>query len=164
MADNTATRLGGNVNTAVSSNGLGGSVKALIATIELAASASGDTIDFGKIPSNARILNSSRIYWDDLATSGTATLDIGLKSYRNNSVTADPDALSNGHDVHSGADATDGAALVAVNAATVGLPAWDFINGVSADPGGELEVYGTIKDAATTATGTVTLELYYFHE
>lgn len=164
MTDYTATRLGGDINTALSSNGLGGSVKVLVSTIELAASASGTTVDLGKIPSNARILHRSRIYWDDLATSGTATIDLGLKSYRNNSVTADPDALSNGHDCHGGADATDGAILAALNAATVGLPAWDLVNGVTADPGGELEVYATVKDAATTATGTVTVELYYFHE
>lgn len=161
MANKEATRLGADINDAI---GVGHAlqVKPLISKIELTASASGTTIDFGKIPSNARILSMSRVYWDDLATSGTATLDIGLKTYINNSVTADPDALSNGHDVHSGADATDGAALVALNAETVGTPAWDFINGVSSDPGGVLEVYGTVKDAATTATGTVTLELYYF--
>jgi hypothetical protein len=161
MTDYTATRLGGNVNTAIDGNGLAGGIKQLVSTIELAACASGTTIDFGKIPSGARILNISRVYWDDLATSGSPTLDIGLKSYRNNSITADPDALSNGHGVSS-ADATDGAALAALNAATVGLPAWDLVNGLTADPGGELEVYGSIADAATTATGTVTVELFYF--
>jgi hypothetical protein len=162
MTDYTATRRGAGINEAVGGSGISLGIKPLISTHELVASASGTTVDFGKIPSNARILDESRVYWDDLATSGTATLDIGLKSHLNNSVTADPDALSNGHDVHSGADATDGAALAALNAATVGKAAWEFISGLTEDPGGELEVYGTIKDAATTATGTVTLKLYYF--
>jgi hypothetical protein len=34
------------------------------------------------------------------------------------------------------------------------------VNGQTADPGGLLDVYVTVKDAATTATGTVTVELY----
>ena len=158
MADNTATQRRASTDT-VTGNGIASSVKNLCATIELAASASGDTVDFGKIPSNARILPSSTIYWDDLATSGTATLDLGLKSYTGsgNSVTADPDAIGNGFDVHT--SASNGSALS--DHANSGLPAWDLINGESSDPGGSFEVYGSVKDAATTATGTVTLDLYY---
>ena len=158
MADNTATQRRSSTD-AVTGNGIANTEKVLVSTIELAASASGDTIDFGKIPSNARILPSSTIYWDDLATSGTATLDLGLKSYTNsgNSVTADPDAIGNGFDVHT--SASNGSALS--DHANAGLPAWDLINGESSDPGGSFEVYGTVKDAATTATGTVTLELHY---
>lgn len=158
MADNTATQRRSSIDT-VTGNGIAGTIKVLPATIELAASASGDTVDFGKIPSNARILPSSTIYWDDLATSGTATLDLGLKSYTGsqNSVTADPDALSNGHDVHTSASSASALSDIA----NAGLPAWDLINGVTADPGGSFEVYGSVKDAATTATGTVTLELHY---
>ena len=160
MADNTATRKGADINDSIDSSGLKGSVKVLVSTVELAAAADGDTIDFGKIPSTARPLGISKVYWDDLATTGSPTLDIGLKSYLNNSVTADPDALSNGHDVTSAGSGS----LAAVLAATVGDPAWDYINGVSSNPGGELEVYGSVDDAATTQTGTVTLELYYYDD
>lgn len=158
MADNTATQRRSSTD-AVTGNGIAGSIKSLVATVELAASASGDTIDFGKIPSKARILPSSTLYWDDLATSGTATVDLGLKSYTGsgNSVTADPDAIGNGFDVHT--SASSGSALS--DHANSGLPAWDLINGVTSDPGGSFEVYGTVKDAATTATGTVTLNLQY---
>lgn len=158
MADNTATqrRL---VSDIPVSHGGSGVVLCLPATVDLPASASGDTIDFGKIPANARILGMSRLYNDDLATSGSPTLDIGLKSYTGsgNSVTADPDAIGNGFALSSaGSDV-----VVISDVANVGLPAWDFVNGVSANPGGSLEVYGTVKDAATTAIGTVSLELYY---
>ena len=160
MADTNATRYGADIDDVVDGSGLKGSIKCLYSRVELAASASGDTVDFGKIPSNAIILDDSKIYWDDLATSGTATLDLGLKSHINNSVTADPDALSNGHDVTSAGTGS----LAAVVADTVGDPAWDYVNGVSSDPGGVLEVYGSIADAATTQTGTVTVEILYYDE
>lgn len=158
MADTNATRYGADIDDVVDGSGLKNGIKCLYSRVELAASASGDTVDFGKIPSNAIILDDSKIYWDDLATSGTATLDLGLKTHLNNSVTADPDALSNGHDVHTAAGS---AALAAVTTGAQGQAAWDYINGVSADPGGSFEVYGTVKDAATTAAGTVALKLYY---
>ena len=45
--------------------------------------------------------------------------------------------------------------------ANAGLPAWDFVASEASDPGGVLKVYSTVKDAATTAAGTVSLELYY---
>ena len=73
-------------------------VKTLNATVEIpATSASGDTITFGYIPSNARILLSSRLYNDDCATSGSPTLDIGLGAVNGNLANADdPDAIGNG--------------------------------------------------------------------
>lgn len=125
------------------------------ATIELAASSSGDTVKFGRIPSNARILGQGLIYNDDLATSGSPTLDIGLASVDSN-ITSDPDAINNGIALSSATTTTS----VLSDLANAGLPAWDLVNGQSTDPGGELDVYGTVKDASTTATGTVTVELY----
>lgn len=133
-----------------------GNLKMLVcSTIELVASASGSTVKLGRIPSNARISNRSRVYWDDLATSGSPTLDIGLASVNSN-ITSDPDALSNGHAL-STADA-EGALLLA-DLANTGKMAWQFVNGQSTDPGGELDVYGSVVDAATTATGTITVEV-----
>lgn len=141
---------------AVIGNGLAGTVKAHIATVELAASASGTTIDFGKIPADARILGSSTIYWDDLATSGSPTLDIGLVAVNSN-ITSDVDALTDGLALSSAGTGSK----VIKDAANYGLPAWDHVNGQASDPGGLLTVQGIVKDAATTATGTITLELYY---
>lgn len=126
------------------------------ATVEVPASASGTTIKFGRIPSNARLSSLSKIEWDDLTTTGAPTLDLGLASVDSN-VTSDPDALSNGHDVTG----TGASALVAVARAEWGKPAWDFVSGLTADPGGELDVYGSIVDAATAGlTGTVSVEIY----
>ncbi len=125
--------------------------------IEQVASASGATIYFGRIPSNARIsAHLSRVYWDDLATSGSPTLDLGLASVDAN-ITSDPDALSDGHVVTS-ADLS-GEPVVALFASS-GKFAWEFVSGQSVDPKGSLDVYGTIKDAATTQTGTILVELY----
>lgn len=137
-------------------NGHAGNVKSLCSTVELAASADGTTIDFGNIPAGARILGSSTVYWDDLASSGAPTLDLGLAAVDSN-ITSDPDALSNGHDVAGGAGSAD----VIADHADFGKAAWEHVSGQASDPGGELQVYGSIVDAATNQTGTVTIDLYY---
>lgn len=155
MADNSATQRR-SADNLVAGTGDAYNVKSLCATIELAASSSGDTVTFGRIPSNARILGGSRLYHDDLATSGSPTLDIGLISVNSN-ITDDPDALNDGIDITAaGADV-----VVVKDAANMGLPAWDFVNAQTSDPGGEFIVRGVVKDAATTATGTITLDMYY---
>ena len=123
------------------------------ATIELAASASGTTVKIGRIPSNARISALSRIYNDDLATSGSPTLDLGLASVNSN-ITSDPDALTNGISLSAA-----GSDQLAIAFADEGLPAWDFVNGQTSDPKGSLDVYASVVDAATTATGTITVEI-----
>lgn len=135
------------------------SIKALIcSTIELAASASGVTVNLGRIPSNARILPTGLIANDDLATSGSPTLDLGIGSVNSN-VTSDPDAINNGL-VASAATSTT---TVMADVANAGKRAWEFVSGQTEDPGGELDLFLSVKDAATTATGTVTVELYgYF--
>lgn len=142
----------------VAGKGDANNLKMLVtSTVEVPASASGTTIKFGTIPSNARLYSRSYVYWDDLTTTGSPTLDIGLASVDSN-VTSDFDALSNGHDITSA-----GSAILATSgaAANIGLPAWDLISGQTSDPGGLLDVYGTIKDAATAGlTGTVTVEIY----
>lgn len=156
MADNAATQRRSATNLVV---GMGDaySVKNLTATFTVtAALASGDTITFGRIPSNARILGASKIYASDLATSGSPTLDIGLIAVNGN-ITSDPDAINDGLAISS---AVDAAAIKTF--ANIGLPAWDFVNAQTSDPGGEFIVRGVVKDAATTATtGSVTLDLYY---
>lgn len=144
---------------AVIGKGEAGTVKNHLATIELAASASGTTIDFGDIPANARILPSSRIYWDDLATSGSPTLDLGLVAVNSN-ITSDDDCLNDGLALSSVSTANVGNVVIKDHA-NAGLPAWDHVSGQASDPGGVLQVQGIVRDAATTATGTITLDLYY---
>lgn len=133
-------------------------VKNLTSTVEVAASTTvGRTIQFGHIPSNARILPSSTLYWDDLATSGSPTLDVGLAEVDGNLANADdPDALTNALAISS---AGSGSALSDI--ANAGLPAWDFVASETSDPGGKLAVYGSLVDAPVNAAGTVTCELFY---
>lgn len=143
---------------AIIGKGDGGNVRAPgVRTIELAPSASGTLIDFKmRIPSNLRIDPASRCYYDDLATSGAPTLDIGLYAVDGN-ITDDDDAL------------TDGLTLTTANATGAPIPkdfanggkmAWEFVNGVTQDPGGFFDVKGVVRDAATvTNTGSITLDL-----
>ncbi len=126
-------------------------------TIELAASASGVKTLLGRFPSNARIALHSDIYWDDLATSGSPTLDIGVGSVNGN-VTSDEDALNDGLNLSSAASN----ARIVKDVANVGKRLWEFVNGQTTDPGGELDIYATVKDAATTATGTISAEFMVY--
>ena len=137
----------------------GQTVKALVcSTIELGASASGVTVFLGRAPSNARLLPTGLIYNDDLATSGSPTLDIGVGSVDSN-VTSDPDAINNGLALSAATTTT----TIMADPANAGKQLWEFVSGQTTDPGGLLDVYGSVKDAATTAAGTLTVELYgYF--
>ena len=157
MTEFTATERRSSLLNATSHGGAYGK-KNLTSTIELAAQATfPHTIEFGRIPSNARLLGSSMLYWDDLATA-TTTFDLGLGNVDGNLVNADdPDALSAGNDVTSASTGT-----VAITAfADYGNEAWDFVASETVDPGGSLRVYGTVADALTTGTGTITLSLDY---
>lgn len=127
-------------------------------TVEIAPSASGSTVQFGRIPANARLVSLSKISWDDLTTTGSPTFDLGLGSVDSN-ITSDPNALSETHDVTSAG--TAGALTAAAGISNYGKAAWEFVSGQSTDPSGELDVYGTIVDAAVAGlTGTVTVEIY----
>lgn len=127
-------------------------------TIELAAAASGTIIDFQlQIPSNVRLSSQSRIYWDDLATSGSPTLDLGLYSVNGN-ITSDDDAINDGLALSAVSTAQAGNHVIK-DFANGGKAAYLLVNGQTTDPGGVLAVKGIVRDAATTATGTITLEL-----
>tara|TARA_R110000796_G_scaffold29536_1_gene79713 strand:+ start:6743 stop:7234 length:492 start_codon:yes stop_codon:yes gene_type:complete len=140
---------------AVAGKGNANAVQTLVScTIELATTASGQTIKLGRIPSNARLLPMCGIYNDDLATSGAPTLDIGLASVDSN-ITSDPDAINAGIVLNA---ATNTVQLYA-DAANSGLPVWDLVNGQSTDPKGLLDVYATIKDATTNAAGTLSVTI-----
>lgn len=137
----------------------GGGAKHRVATTELAAAASSSTVAFFRIPTRARIAQASRVYSDDLATSGSPTLDIGLYAVNGN-ITSDDDALNDG--LSLSAVSTAGAGnFVIKDFANAGKYAWEYVNGQTSDPGGELLVKAVVRDAATTATGTITLEMIY---
>lgn len=157
VTTNTATIRKTNTGV-VTGNGIANKVTSHVATVEIAASSSSSTIDFGNFPSNARIAGCSRIYWDDLATSGSPTLDLGTFAVNGN-VTSNDDSLNDGLALSSVSTANVGSVVIK-DIANFGKPLWE-IAGASSDPGGVIKIKGTLRDAATTATGTVTLDLLY---
>lgn len=158
MTTYTATERRSHLLSAASHGGAY-TVKSLVSTIEVAAATTqGRTINFGYIPSNARLLGSSRLYWDDLSNAGSPTLDLGIGAVNGNLANSDDaDALSAGNGLST---ASTGA--VAITAfADYGNEAWDFVSGETSDPGGMLMVYGSVLDATTTVAGTVSVQIDY---
>jgi hypothetical protein len=141
----------------------GGRAKVWVETVEATASDSvSSTYHMARLPSNARILGASTLYWDDLATAGSPTVDLGCYPVRTGDFTEDDDALSDGHAVSS---AGTGAKVVG-NIANYGKRLYEFINGQTTDPKCDIDVKAKLKDAALTAGGggTVTVEIYYTYD
>lgn len=136
----------------------GGIVRYWCETVEVgSADSATSTYLMAQLPSNARILGTSRAYWDDLASTGSPTLDIGIFPIRTGDFTSDDDALRADLDV---ATAGTGTSLIA-DVANYGKRLWEFINGQTTDPKCDCYIYGTLKDAAVNVGGTVTFEIFY---
>ena len=135
-----------------------------VRTIELAPSASGTVVDFKlRIPSSARIDLASSIMYDDLATSGAPTLDLGLYAVDGN-ITSDDDALNDGLTLTTALTYATRAPVIK-DFANAGKQAWEYVSGVTADPGGFFDVKGVIRDAATiTNTGSITLDMKLYND
>ena len=141
-------------------HGLGGTMKVLTATVEVGSSDTNASVyTFFRVPSDARILGTSREWHDDLASTGSPTLDIGLFAVDGN-ITSDDDAFNDGLDA---ASAGTGVSLVK-DIANYGKRAWEFVNGQTSDPGGSFDIKVTLQDAAVNVGGTVTLELHYMED
>ena len=135
----------------------GGRVHRWTETVETAAADSAtSTYLMARLPSNARILGASTLYWDDLATTGSPTLDIGVYPVRTGDITADVDALSNGHAVSS---AGTGAKVVQ-DKADYGKRLYEFVNGQTTDPKCDLDIKAVLADAALSSGGggTITVD------
>lgn len=158
MADLTYNGTAVLKRTSVTTIGKGeaGSVKHVTALIEIAAGATvGQTFKLARVPSDARFTGSSELYWDDLSTD-SPDLDIGLASVNSN-ITSDPDAVNDGLDAGT---ASAGVKMVKV-INNIGLPAWDLVNGVTEDPGGELDLYLSVTGVALDDGGTFVADIYY---
>lgn len=139
----------------------GGKTRVWVETVETTASDSvSSTYHMARIPSNARILGQSRIYWDDLATAGSPTIDIGVYPVRTGDFTSDPDAINDGLAVSSAN--TTGSAVVK-DMANYGKRLWELCPNISADPKCDMDIKLVLADAALTAggAGTITMELFY---
>lgn len=112
-----------------------------------AADSVGSKYYLGKLPSNCRLLPDSKVYFDAIGAS--ATLDIG---------DADTvDALSTDLDISSAGSA---GALDNIAIEEYGQYLWEML-GLSADPGGQIDIIGTLAGAAATNTGDLVVDLRY---
>jgi len=119
-----------------------------------AADSATSTYTLCEVPWNARLAGTS--YWDDLASSGAPTLDFGLKS-GTNVITADPDALSDGHD----AATVNVIGRPIVKVENRGKKAWELA-GASSDPGqGTYTVYVSLVDADVNLGGDLAVDVEY---
>lgn len=136
----------------------GGDLQVWVETVECNADDdTGSTYHLARLPSNARILGISKLSWDDLATSGAPTLDIGIYNRSGASdITNDVDALSSGHAVSS---ASSGNLLAGI--ATYGDALWEYVTSETVDPKVSLDIKAVLADAAVTTAGTITVEIYY---
>lgn len=132
-----------------------GSPKHVTSTVEVSTGSTGATYKFARVPSDARISGLSTLYWDSLSTGSTLDLDFGLASVDSN-ITSDPDALNDGLDGSS-----TGTSALVKDRADYGKRAWEYVNGQTADPGGELDIYMTSTTDSIDSVGTVTLDLVY---
>jgi hypothetical protein len=121
-------------------------IRNFVSTVEIA---NGDSIAsvvyFGQLPSNARLVAAlAKLFYD--ALTGVTDFDLGG--------VLTPDALVNGADIHL---AGSSSAVAAIGIEKYTQPLWKLL-GYTADPGGSLDIIGTLK-AAATADGSITLAL-----
>lgn len=136
----------------------GGAVRSWVETVEVgSADSATSTYLMARLPSNAVILGASKLYGDDLASTGAPTLDIGVFNLSGKSViTDDDDALNDGIDAANAIDT-----YVIKDKANYGKKLWEYVNGQTEDPKGDLDIYFTLKDADVNVGGTLTVELFY---
>lgn len=150
-----------NAADAIPGPGEGTNVKYLVSTKSVTARTAGHTMRVATLPWSARIAGNSLISWDDLASTGSPTIDAGTaaNSDPKNLITADPDSLTDGLDVATAA----GTAKLIKDHANYGKTLWE-LHGLSADPGGLCDIYLSFVDANTNLTGDVTTEIFYFFD
>jgi len=135
-----------------------GAVRSWVETVEVGA-ADSDTSTYlvARLPSNARILGTSRIKTDDLASAGAPTVDIGVFNRSGKTdITDDPDAINDGIDV---ATVTDVAVIKDIS--NYGIRLWEHVAGLTEDPDVDLDIKLSLVDADVNVGGTMTIELYY---
>ena len=150
--------------TLVPGSKLGNAMREYVETYEVATTSideAGDIIRMIRIPSKLRI-SQILIYNDDLDGHGTPTLAADLGLYRpNGGAVLDADAFASAiTTLQSANTAGVNIAFEAQDIASLGKQAWEYCSGVTADPGGHLDVALTVTTgAATAAAGTVSMSV-----
>lgn len=137
----------------------GGRVRYWSETVEVSAAASvNSTYLLARLPSAARVTGLSVLHHDDLASTGSPVIDLGIFNPAGETgITDDDDALIDGTNVSTAAASVRFPADIT----KVGRRLWELVANQTTDPGGVLDIKATIKTAATNTGGTVTLELFY---
>lgn len=152
------TRLQPNVMTA--------SHQIAIVHVACGALAANETVEFLRLPSSARLLDLEVVN-DDLGT--TLTIDFGLGTPNDGAAPTpvDADCLADGYTAQTAAAVWTHILGLGTN----GPPPeemddnrlWELA-GLSADPGGEMVIYGTCATSGTPAAGDVTLKITWASE
>jgi len=136
----------------------GGRLRKWVETLETGADDStSSTYLVARLPSNARILGSSRISHDALGTT-TATFNIGVYNVPGKShITDDDDAINDGI-----VCSTSGTKEFIKDRADWGKCLWQFVSGATKDPQGMLDIKLKLTTAhLSSGAGTVTVEIDY---
>ncbi|RJO61605.1 MAG: hypothetical protein C4542_06080 [Dehalococcoidia bacterium] len=133
-----------------------GKVRYSFDTVEVGATDSANsTYKLARIPTSARVLVGSKLYWDDLTTgAGTPTINLGFAAVDGNGADG-ASALNDGLAVSAA-----GSANVVKDHANGGKRVWEHI-GLAKDPGGYADVVVTLAAAGVDAAGTISLELMF---
>lgn len=141
----------------------GGRVRCWTETVEVgAADSATSTYLMARLPSGAVILPNSFLAWEDLASSGAPTLDVGVFNRSGKSViTDDPDALVANLD--AAASGTPNVNFLArpTDAANIGKRLWEYVASQTTDPKDDLDIKVSLLDADVNVGGTITLVLFY---
>lgn len=130
-----------------------GQVRSAYSKISVNSDGIGSIYLLARLPSNSRILPSSTAYYT--ALTGLTDLDIGI-GVNGAVISGKADALVNGEDIHLAGNVS---MVKAVAAGSLGKKLWELA-GYSADPGGMLDIIGTVNAAAST-TGSVEAFTHY---
>lgn len=126
-------------------------------TVEVGSSdSSGSTYHIAHLPTNARISGLSWIGYDDLASTGAPTIDIGTFNFADGT-SDDPDSINDGLTVAT-ADATR---PFLGDMADNGLHLWEIGTSPTSDPGGFIDIKLTLADANVNVGGTISGSIVY---
>lgn len=158
LGSRVMTGLAATPKTIAPAGAAGGIVRNWTDTVETASDDSAtSTYDLARLPSNSRLSHTSTIYWDDLASSGSPTLDIGLFPVRTGDFTGDDDCIR--ADMDAATVNVVGIRMIA-DPSKLGLMLWQIV-GLTADPKCEMFLRVTLKDAAVNIAATLTTAVDY---
>jgi hypothetical protein len=136
----------------------GGRMRVWVETVETGAADSiTSTYHMARLPSNARIMGTSKVTHDALGST-TTKLHVGVYNPSGrNVITNDADALNTAIVM-----STSGSKQLVGDPANIGKRLWEFVNGQTTDPKGMLDIKIALYDAhLSSGAGTVTTEIVY---